>query len=189
MGQIKVTPFVNWGWSCRAVCQGDYDGLQSLLWYWSQLPCLLFQLVTDEVRVLNLYCQMLHPLCDLDQICTAFWTAVIVVYLNHILAVWECYIIFVRNISSIVLNRWNVLFCAMYTVTQLLHKAADFVPELGKVMSKIWTTRVPDAILSGCPTEISGSLIAGWCSTCTSRFVGIVASQDSEVCVWYQGWC
>jgi len=23
VGQIEVAPLVNWGWSCRAVCQGD----------------------------------------------------------------------------------------------------------------------------------------------------------------------
>jgi len=54
-----------------------------------------------------------------------------------------------------------VLFCAMYTLTKLLHQVADFVPELTKVMSKIWITSVPNAILRGCPTKMSGSLMNG----------------------------
>jgi hypothetical protein len=49
----------------------------------------------------------------------------------------------------------------MYTLTKLLHQVTDFVPELTKVMSKIWRTGVPNAILKGCPTEISGSSMAG----------------------------
>lgn len=40
-----------------------------------------------------------------------------------------------------------MLFCAMYTLTKLLHPVADFVPELVKVMSKIWITSVPNAVM------------------------------------------
>jgi hypothetical protein len=35
----------------------------------------------------------------------------------------------------------------MYTLTKLLHPVADFVPELVKVMSKIWITSVPNAVM------------------------------------------
>jgi len=49
----------------------------------------------------------------------------------------------------------------MYTLTKLLHQVADFVPELTKVMSKIWRTSVPNAILRGCPAKISGFSMAG----------------------------
>lgn len=54
---------------------------------------------------------------------------------------------------------------------------ADFVPELAKVMSKIWRTSVPNAILRLVVLRWLGKY-----STYTSRFVGAVASHYSEVC-------
>jgi hypothetical protein len=54
-----------------------------------------------------------------------------------------------------------VLFCYTYTITKLLHQVADLVPGLTKVMSEICRTSVANAVLKGCPTKISGSLMVG----------------------------